>query len=1183
MKYKDDTRIYKISYLLMSDTIDRLDTILLELRHLQRNIIYFMHEPGFNAVLRFEEDFLWKEEWENLFPSNDSEKYLNTVIKDNILLFPNPPLEEPIKTVGYIRCDDNRSEIRDKITKNLKQRIYYLWNQDEWGIRYRRSYDSLRGTQILKRIIVKEKIKFLFFAMNHANITPREHSRDDMNPAALAQFIILRDAVYQRCKQYLSRLMEYQSLFNKVLDIGVKEFPVPSLERRREIGIYMDFLDHSVRAVHKQTKHLISKLMKAELKKDENIILHGWKHHFTSEYHFQKSYDADEKTDINHVTTSYWMPERFDLRPIIAHEISHLIIEKYFDGLSDYFFQYTKNSRFVDMLRSLFRVCSEYDQQCDIGELSPVHKPRALINEITCDLLASTVKGFSYFYASLLESIGSGLYKHLLAGNLEFVKNSAEAIDLDIIHSLYGTGGHPGTMQRDWWLRLKIMIFWLKNTHFISCSDLDLLLLDGSNSLLDNLIVFLDEITPQPEKKTGDIWMGLANRLCEVIKDCSGAVKEITEWRKKRSFASRDEETGDYGPFHRSVRKIDDEIIDALKKIHIGLKTAEGKGLHGKIGKNLDEEFNKIYLIDKPSRSSQFSKENNWPKEYIYNHLYDIPWKCALTRAIDLFGNTDDPDNDKDSHKSKNSWLDHYEDDRQRKFLHILHHDNAMGRELHSLALEFYMLNAENPVDRLMYAVQMLEHMKKKEIGKTPIPFDEWLKKAKNVLAKNRKGKSSGFGDQERDAIRKTEQESDDASREFVDFFNEEAKFYDSSVKESLLALRNYLAFHGDAHNKNITKIILDEITHTHNEYIKCKFKKNGTDNIRCFRMLLVSRHTAGGFYASENGESDYMTDRDRLNPVSLLTGNTYWLWTESEKKEKTANLKERIAELNEKEDCVYPFEIFRYSNVSGRYDALSFVRVRQMRRCSLPHFEAKDGNDELWQYHFPSVLSRREFGIKIDLDFQKDCDSSKLDKPEEYHNYLAGYISVVLKRRALRLPFLARLLASAKGNDAPAKENDECDNDNRKKLRKYILEEKILAKYLQETDTALLLDGSADFLLVLRDKGDVKKPSLSRIDAVMNLAYWLHQDFMVDRTEIILAASALDNVAENIAAHSDSPYSLECEIRCFEDRFLAHRLNEVKKQLTANAGNGKGANNLRVTFEITAGRKDFLLQSTSA
>ncbi len=128
-----------------------------------------------------------------------------------------------------------------------------------------------------------------------------------------------------------------------------------------------------------------------------------------------------------------------------------------------------------------------------------------------------------------------------------------------------------------------------------------------------------------------------------------------------------------------------------------------------------------------------------------------------------------------------------------------------------------------------------------------------------------------------------------------------------------------------------------------------------------------------------------------------------------------------------------------------------------------------------------------------------------------------------------------------------------------------------------------MLLDGSADFLLVLRDKGEVKKPSLARIDAVMNLAYWLHQDFMVDRTEIILAASGLDSVAKNIAANYDSLYSLECEIRCFEDRFLEYRLDDVRKKIVKNVENsGKDTSKekkLLVTFEITAGRKDFLLR----
>lgn len=89
MEYNNDTKIYKISYLLLADTIERLDMILLELRHLQRNIIYSMREPGFNALLRFEENFLWGNEWDDFFRKYTTEDE-GIVIIENIIRFPDP-------------------------------------------------------------------------------------------------------------------------------------------------------------------------------------------------------------------------------------------------------------------------------------------------------------------------------------------------------------------------------------------------------------------------------------------------------------------------------------------------------------------------------------------------------------------------------------------------------------------------------------------------------------------------------------------------------------------------------------------------------------------------------------------------------------------------------------------------------------------------------------------------------------------------------------------------------------------------------------------------------------------------------------------------------------------------------------------------------------------------------------
>jgi hypothetical protein len=329
--------------------------------------------------------------------------------------------------------------------------------------------------------------------------------------------------------------------------------------------------------------------------------------------------------------------------------------------------------------------------------------------------------------------------------------------------------------------------------------------------------------------------------------------------------------------------------------------------------------------------------------------------------------------------------------------------------------------------------------------------------------------------------------------------------------------------------------------------------------------MLLVSRHITGGFYELEEEGSQI----EKFNPVSLMTGKTYWRWS-----------KEPIDKIIKEKKCAYPYGIFRYSSVSGRYDTMSFVRVRQMHRCSIPHFEEKDSNQDRSQYIFPSFLTRREFGIKIDLNFRHNCDSSKLNDIEQYQNIITGYISVVLKRRSLRLPFLARLLASAKVTDKDAKKR-------KAELTKYIHEEKILSNYLRETDTALLMDGSADFLLILRKK-DETEDTLSRLDAVMNLAYWLHQDFMVDRTEIILASSVVDSVAKDIfsSKYEERRFSLECDIHCFEDRFLDYRLDKIKEKLICNIEESQKTSckyELLVTFEITAGSKDFVLRFFNA
>lgn len=1193
LEYNNDTKIYKISYLLMADTVERLDMILLELRHLQRNIIYSMREPGFNAPLRFEEDFLWGQGWEKIFRECDTTEREDEVIAQNVPLFPSP--EDSSVFIGTDQDarenPDEPETLRDKnrnhIDGNLKGLLDHLWNKTEWRVSYGRHYDNLRGTQLLKRLIARDKFKFCKFALTHAGIVAGRHPETVNQDAqdALSRFIILRSAVHSRCNQYLERIMEYQSLFSKVLDIGVKEFPAPSTERRREIGIYMNFLDERVKSVREETEHLIRYLQISDSdKKDEKrIILHSWKHHFTAQHQFQEDSIGrslrKNQCDLHHITTSYWMPERMDLQPMIAHETAHLVLHQYFDNLSDIFLQHSPTD-FVALQRALLRVLGEYDRILGIGRLSPAHKPRFLIREISCDLLAASVKGFSYLYALLLETVGTGLERYLLHGNFEAGIDFSDLIDLDMIYSLAGTGGHPLTMRRDWWLRLKLVIFWLKRVHHWQPSGLDIILLEGTDSLLDNLLVFFDRITLSPEDKKGELWKALFGRLCDEI-EISPAVSAVRQWRVERSCASESKKypSEEQDPFPRSVLRLPEELSKTLKEIQMGLKIQKGKALAAYVKddkgnptetctyKKMTDCFDRAYLIKHPFEyqkhevifSSYSGHRHSWDNKVFHGHLFNIPWICAMTRTIDLFGYDKNIKQRYPVSELRDNWLDDdfYKAEPQQTTLSILSEDNVLGRELYSLALEFYIFAAEDPIDRLVHVRHLIMTHKETRDELDQKIVEGWENKIKNdgILT----GKNITHWQKQRMA--------EELIGEILGKLPHEEKY---------LPLINYLTIHQKERKSDVLKEIINAITSVHPDK-KCRLqgvvveggdRDNDNGVLRCFRMILVSRYTVGGFYAMQSDEQyDAFTDK-HFTPVQLLDGDTTY-WT---------------AEKNVRKGCdVYPFNKMKYCNVLGRYDALSFTRTRPLCRCSLPYFDVKKRDNS---YGFASLLTRREFGIRIDLNNeQRRCiDHLNREKNCSDECYgLIGAVSVTLKRRSLRIPFLARLLASVQEGDDIGGISKEKRLTERCRLKK-------------EQDTVLLLDGSVDFLICFCEKRtkDTSETELSdtrikRVGDIIDAAYWLYQDFMIERTETILDAIVLDDVVRHMIdkkspdAHS---YSIECALRFFEDQFLDDSVeifrNDLFGRIREKSGPFKDDPSSPLLFvmaELTPGRTDMCLR----
>ena len=58
---KDPTRedMLALYFLSWHDVLERLDTIILEIRHIQKNIIHLLHAPYLYHALKYEQDFLW--------------------------------------------------------------------------------------------------------------------------------------------------------------------------------------------------------------------------------------------------------------------------------------------------------------------------------------------------------------------------------------------------------------------------------------------------------------------------------------------------------------------------------------------------------------------------------------------------------------------------------------------------------------------------------------------------------------------------------------------------------------------------------------------------------------------------------------------------------------------------------------------------------------------------------------------------------------------------------------------------------------------------------------------------------------------------------------------------------------------------------------------------------------------
>lgn len=622
--------LYLLSW---NDALERLDTLILEIRHLQISILSHLREPDLYLVLSLEEKFLWGADWfgcNGMQPGNVAsiEKVLSKWVD-----FP---------AVSDIDQSESGEETEDKLKKTLGS----IWSSSVWNRDQRRHYHSLWGLQQLKRQIFKDKLILCQFAIQQKIHRKSKTNFERQNKSKL---LILRAGVLKNLAQYIFLLRNFQNAFNKSMDAGVQDHLRPSIERRRELGIYMDYLSDRSRDILRDMRLLLDHLGATKKYRKTKIIYHRWRHHFTSTtesldigFASQSSNTNKEDTvpaSMRFVNTSYYMPERPDLQPVIAHEVAHALIQERFDNLEGISLA-VDTDEFSDLIA---RIQSTLTNFKNFGRLPRNDiDVRDLSREIACDLLAASVKGYSYFYALFLEIAGIGTEKLLLGRDID------SRVDLININELY-SAPPIAALSRDWLLRLLITSKWLEGTHHLPSGNFGSHLLFGAQNALDELNSYLDSLIVHADQRRGRMWRVLSERLCEVVKD-SKALGLVKEWRKNRS---RDNLAYPYmetletirmpGPrkLPRSMARIDDVVRDSLFYAQLNLKFQQNRPLNKKYkANNLESKkqlFDKFYgaiPLDGRHAYSDSKKEANT----LFRHLYDISWQASFMRAMDMLG-----------------------------------------------------------------------------------------------------------------------------------------------------------------------------------------------------------------------------------------------------------------------------------------------------------------------------------------------------------------------------------------------------------------------------------------------------------------------------------------------------------------------------------------------------------------
>lgn len=1083
------------------DTVERLDTLLMEIRHLQSSIIFYLREPIFYSLLEYEEDYLWGR-YKTSTPThagasaptdNDfvSQSWF-TVFRQ--LSGRRPPFKE-LARAWVIRPQDSYNASptiesfyianeRASIKKQADDRLVQIGGSGLWNSDTRRHYLIFRILQKIKSIIVYDKLHLCLsgFLAFRSYI---DKFAVDSRSTSLFEFMVKRSAVVMRLNHFVERFGDLQAQFDTALDLSFQEDPPPMLLRRQEQGFYTSFMALRSGEVYQAIRELLNTLSPRQDPMPARFVMHRWRHDFTSST--QRLDDdlseplSEETTvaDTQFLNSSYWMPDRPDLLPILAHEIAHQDILRSYDR----FWSPQLDSRddsFSRLIKLLHHCFESFGVSAADRSHNPLDRPQYALLEIGSDLIAAAVEGHAYLYALFLE-----LTSDHLGGILEV---PGDAFDLELSPG-YNTTVDINWISRSWYFRLKLVCAWLRVIHHHKEGILIQRLLDGIEHIADGLLEYLASLSPVDSEAAWRFWRGLSERLCRLVRD-SDAAHRVKNWRKDRS------QNGPLGTFrHQTHAKhyppryydpLDSIVRNFLFNTFVNLKKGDGRLLHSFANIDLNklkEKFCNFYLDSFPLSP---------PKDFInisdeslrFRHLQDIPWECCLHSALDFV-----------HHKSRVQqdgleWLD------------LFHGQSGMGRELYKIGLEFNYQKIRPVNDRLAIAVRVVKRILSDAGAENEIlnSLKEWVGTASdgNIVVEQINAIHANLQNQ---GFALSDGSGPDYCASFL--LTAHPTSFRDAAHQGLANDRTRALYRAFIEKRQGHK--LEQL------YKRLKPGEDRSSLPSRLRDLLTYLELwrsqplpdcPGGFSRAQTTEllcksfSVYQqTPAVRNYDLARVT------FINSNDRHHT------IVKYLADEDCIYSGGYIA-QKVLGRFDVLCLKETRPMERTGI-------GLVGRPCVHNLPFLVRRETGIACRLNLQADWPVVGRNDPK-----IIGFLSILLSQRGSRLSFLARVIhAITYCARHSTKDSGECLND--------------VASLFGERDFAFICEGWGDLIIVFAGE------SCERLGDIFRIQDAIYHDFLVERTELVLTPDCLA-----AAQKLSSKYSINMYFRLRPDsemRFANH------------------------------------------